>query len=136
MTSKSNAMQFLEKLTGGPLTFGRMLQSIRLGEEKSLDVFAELLGVSRSNLSDIEHGRRGVSVERAARWAELLGYSQTQFVRLALQAQLDQAGLELYAQVTRDRKSPDGQRSVRPRKRTRTRSRVVTAAAGKRRKVA
>jgi transcriptional regulator with XRE-family HTH domain len=138
MASKSSAMQFLEKLTGGPLTFGRMLQSIRLGEEQTLDVFARLLEISRTNLSDIEHGRRGVSVERAARWADLLGYSQTQFVRLALQAQLDQAGLELYAQVTRARQSPDMPRSVKPRKRTRTRtrSRVVTAEAGKRRKVA
>lgn len=136
MASKSSAMRFLEKITGGPLTFGRMLQSIRMGEEKSLDVFAQLLDISRTNLSDIEHGRRGVSVERAARWAELLGYSQTQFVRLALQAQLDKAGLELYAQVTRAPQSPDTPRSVKPRKRTRARSRVVTAETGKRRKVA
>jgi transcriptional regulator with XRE-family HTH domain len=136
VANKSSAVQFLEKITGGPLTFGSMLQSIRLGEEKSLGVFAKLLDVSRTNLSDIEHGRRGVSVERAARWAELLGYSQTQFVRLAMQAQLDQAGLELYAQVTRTRPNPDTPRSVKPRKRTRTRSRVVTAVTGKRRQVA
>jgi transcriptional regulator with XRE-family HTH domain len=136
MASKSSAMQFLEKITGGPLTFGRMLQSIRLGEEQSLDVFARLLEVSRTNLSDIEHGRRGVSVARAARWAELLGYSQTQFVRLALQAQLDQAGLELYAQVTNARGSSDVPRAAKPRKRARARSRVVTSETGKRKKVA
>jgi transcriptional regulator with XRE-family HTH domain len=107
-----------------------MLQSIRLGEEQSLDTFSRLLEVSRTNLSDIEHGRRGVSVERAARWAELLGYSQTQFVRLALQAQLDQAGLELYAQVMRARRSPDVPREAT----ARNRARVVVAEAGKRRK--
>jgi transcriptional regulator with XRE-family HTH domain len=136
MANKSSAMKFLEKISGGPLTFGRMLQSIRLGEEKSLDVFAQSLDVSRTNLSDIEHGRRGVSVERAARWAELLGYSQTQFVRLALQAQLDAAGLKLYAQVTRTRQSPAVSRSVKPRKRARARSRVLSAEARKRRKAA
>jgi transcriptional regulator with XRE-family HTH domain len=136
MASKSSTMQFLEKITGGPLTFGRMLQSIRLGEEQTLDVFARKLEVSRTNLSDIEHGRRGVSVERAARWAELLGYSQTQFVRLALQAQLDQAGLDLHAQVTTARESTDVRRAAKSRKRARTRSRAVAAEVGKRKKVA
>lgn len=104
MSNKSDATQFLEKLGGGPLTFGRLIQSIRLGEELSLEAFADALGVSRSNVSDIEHGRRGVSVERAAEWADLLGYDATQFVTLALQAQLDAAGLEeLRATVTRER---------------------------------
>jgi transcriptional regulator with XRE-family HTH domain len=135
MARKSSAMQFLEKLTGGPLTFGRMLQSIRLGEEQSLDTFARLLEVSRTNLSDIEHGRRGVSVERAARWAELLGYSQPQFVRLALQAQLDQAGLKLYAQVTSARESSTVPRAGKLPKRARAR-RAVTSETGKRKKVA
>jgi transcriptional regulator with XRE-family HTH domain len=94
MPNKSDAEQFLESLSGGPLTFGRLIRSIRLGEELSLDSFADKLEVSRSNLSDIEHGRRGVSVARAIEWAQLLGYGPTQFVELALQAQVDAAGLE------------------------------------------
>ncbi len=104
MSNKSDAVEFLEKLGGGPLTFGRLVQSIRLGEEKSLEAFAAILGVSRSNLSDIEHGRRGVSLERAAAWADLLGYDAAQFVTLAMQAELDAAGLEeLRVSVTRAR---------------------------------
>jgi transcriptional regulator with XRE-family HTH domain len=92
------ASAFLEQLVG-PLTFGKALRSIRLGEEMSLAAFAKQLGISRTNLSDIELGRRGVSVERAAAWAKVLGYHEGQFVQLALQAQLDQAGIKLRVDV-------------------------------------
>lgn len=101
MAKKSDAMKFLEGVIGGPLTFGALIRSIRQGEEESLETFASKLGVSRQNLSDIEQNRRGVSVERAAEWAVKLGYSSEQFVELALQAQLDSAGLEMRASIAR-----------------------------------
>jgi len=44
-------------------------------------------------LCDIEKGRKVVGPERAARFANVLGRSQHQFVRLALQELLDEAGL-------------------------------------------
>lgn len=93
--AKSDAVHALEAIAGGPLTFGRYLRAIREGEGESLETFARRLGVSRMHVHDIEHGRRGVSVERAAQWAKALGYSPVQFVELALQAQLDAAGLRL-----------------------------------------
>jgi transcriptional regulator with XRE-family HTH domain len=92
------ASAFLEKLVGKP-SFGRLLRSIRKGEDASLAAFAKQLGIARTNLSDIELGRRGVSVERAASWARLLGYHEGQFVKLALQAQLDEAGIKLKVDV-------------------------------------
>lgn len=101
MAKKSDAMKFLEGVIGGQLTFGALIRSIRQGEEESLETFASKLGVSRQNLSDIEQNRRGVSVERAAEWAVKLGYSSEQFVELALQAQLDSAGLEMRASIAR-----------------------------------
>jgi plasmid maintenance system antidote protein VapI len=55
----------------------------------------QLLGVSRSHLCDIEEGRRVASAERAARWARTLGYPEAFFVKLAMQAELDAAGLRL-----------------------------------------
>lgn len=92
---KSKAMQALEAVTGGPLTFGEMLWSIRTGEEMTLEAFGKLLGgVSRSQINDIEKGRRAVSIERAAQWAKILGYHPKQFIELAVQQQLDAAGLE------------------------------------------
>ena len=44
---------------------------------------------------DIEKGRKGVSPERAVRWARMLGLSDVQWLRLALQAELDAAGTKV-----------------------------------------
>ena len=90
---RSDAMTFLEKLSGGPLTFARLLRSIRESEAMTQATFAETLGISKQHLSHIENGRKVVSPERAARWASVLGYSESQFVRLALQDELQRAGL-------------------------------------------
>jgi hypothetical protein len=54
-----------------------------------------LLGISKSHLCDIEKGRKLVSPERAARFAEILGYLPATFVRLALQDIVDRAELGL-----------------------------------------
>jgi transcriptional regulator with XRE-family HTH domain len=91
---KSEARKILEKLTGGPLTLGRALRAIRLGEEQSLSEFAKILSISASHLSDIELGRKTVSAERAAKFARRLRRSEEQFVRLALQDLVSQAGLK------------------------------------------
>ena len=40
-----------------------------------------MLGVSRSHICDIEKGRKVVSPERAAKWANVLGYSDIGRVR-------------------------------------------------------
>jgi hypothetical protein len=42
---------------------------------------------------------RGVSAERAARWARILGYLEALFVKLAMQAELDAAGIKLKIDV-------------------------------------
>lgn len=94
-----SAIKLMERLTGGPLTFGKMLQAVREGDELTLEAFAKRLGVSRQNLCDIEKGRKGVSPERAARWARLLGYPEAQWLRLALQAELDAAGLKYRVEI-------------------------------------
>ncbi len=88
-------MRFLEAVTGGPLTLGILVAAIRLGKDLSEADLARKLGISRSHLCDIEKGRKTVSPRRAARFARVLGYSETQFVRLALQAQVSEAGLDL-----------------------------------------
>ena len=51
--------------------------------------------VSRGPICDIEKGRRNVSLGRAATWAKLLGYSETQFIRLALEQMVAAAGLKV-----------------------------------------
>lgn len=99
LARKSPATRFLEEITGGPLTFGNMMEAIRLGEGLSQAEFARQLGISRSHLCDIEKGRKAVSLTRAVQLAKTLGYSEKQFVRLALQELVDGAGLKLIVKV-------------------------------------
>lgn len=94
-----SAREFLEDVTGEPLTFGGFLRAIRQGEEMTLAELSGQLGISRQNLCDIEHARRPVSPARAAEWAGVLGYSEAQFVRLSLQDQVSRAGLDLRVSV-------------------------------------
>ncbi len=96
--SKSD-QEFLEGLIGGPLSLGAALSGIRESDGKSLSQFAARLGISRTHLCDIEQGRRTVSPERAARFAKALKQHQAQFVRLALQDQVRNAGLRLKVDV-------------------------------------
>jgi transcriptional regulator with XRE-family HTH domain len=93
MKGKSFAARYLQDLVG-PLTFGGMLASTRLSEELTLARFAKKLAISVSHLNDIEKGRKVVSPERAARFARVLGYSEKQYVRLALQDLVRQSGLK------------------------------------------
>src|SRR5450759_2519637 len=97
--ARREASKYLENLMGGPLTLGAALSGLREADERSLAEFAKLLGVSRSHLCDIEQGRRSVSPERAARFAQALDQSDPQFVRLALQDQVRSAGLHLTVDV-------------------------------------
>jgi len=96
---KSAAVKLLEKIAGGPLTLGRAIESIRKSEELSQDECAKKLGVSKSHLCDVEKGRKTVSPERAARWARVLRYPESVLVRLAIQGELDAAGLKYRVEI-------------------------------------
>ena len=99
-TKKSDAVKFLEKTAGGPLTLGRLLEAIRLGEEMTMKAFANSLEISVSHLNDIEKGRKHVSPERALRFAKLLGYSEEQFVELSLQEIVDGLDMDFKIKVS------------------------------------
>ena len=93
--ARSEARRFLGRRRGGPLTFGRMLASVRRADEIVQADLARRMGISRAKLCDIENGRRTVTVERAAQFARVLGYSVNQFVAVAVEDQLRQAGLRV-----------------------------------------
>jgi plasmid maintenance system antidote protein VapI len=80
---------------GGPLTFGKMIESIRTADEITQANLARMMGISRAHLCDIEKGRRVVRPERAARFASALGYSVNQFVAVAVEDELRRAGLHV-----------------------------------------
>src|ERR1700733_604982 len=92
-------MAFLDALVGEPLTLGGLLAAIRKCDEIPQATLAKRLGISKSHLCDIEKGRKVVSLERAARFAQELGYSEEQFVRLALQQMVEVAGLPFWVQL-------------------------------------
>ena len=96
---KSKASQFLDDLTGGALTLAELLNAIRIGEEMSHAEFASTLGISKSHLCDIEKGRKSVSLLRAIEFANTLGYSKDQFVRLSLQSMIEDAKLEYIVSI-------------------------------------
>lgn len=96
MNTKKNVnkktVRKLEFLAREKLTFGSLLKSIRLGEEMSQTKFAELLNVSKQYLCDVEKGRKFVSPKAAAQYADKLGYSKKQFIRLCLQDMINRDG--------------------------------------------
>lgn len=94
MNTKNNLQHLLQKATGGPVSIGKLIEAIRLGEELTQLTFAKKLKISKSHLNDIEKGRKAVSPERAAKFAKILKYSPERFVSLALQGILDEAGLK------------------------------------------
>jgi len=96
---KSEAIKLLEKISGGPLTLSRAIESIRKSQELSQDECAKKLGVSKSHLCDVEKSRKAVSPERAAKWARALGYPESVLVRLAIQDELDAAGLKYKVEI-------------------------------------
>ncbi|MET0340047.1 MAG: helix-turn-helix transcriptional regulator [Polyangiales bacterium] len=100
--SKSEADEVPLEVSAPPredVTLGGTLRAIRKGDELSQNDFAAKLDLSAQKLCDIEKGRRSVSPKRAAGWARTLGQSEAQFVRLALQAKVDQGGLKFMVQV-------------------------------------
>ena len=96
---KSKTMRFLEKYSGGPLTIAQILWATREGDGLTQTEFAKKLGLSRANLCDMEKGRRLISEEMAERFAEKLGESKEQFVRLAIQDRLRREGLRYRVDV-------------------------------------
>lgn len=86
------SMAFLQTLTRKKMTIGNVLWSIRECEDSSQAEFAKLLGVSRQYLCDIERGRRVISTKTAAEFANKLGYSPIQFIRITIQDELNKNG--------------------------------------------
>lgn len=88
---KSEAVAFLDSLIGESETFGGLLKAIRIADGSSQEEFAVKLGMTKSHLSDIENGRKFVSIERAAKFAISLGYSVPIFIGMVMQEEINRA---------------------------------------------
>jgi len=101
-TPKSDkSLQFLESLTGKKMTLGNLLWSLRECEEMSQIEFAKKLDISRQYLCDVERGRRIIGTKTAALFANKLGYSPVQFIRLAIQDDLNKNGFHFDVEIHR-----------------------------------
>ncbi len=96
---KSKTMRYLEALTGGPLTVSELLRSLRLSDEITQERFAKRLGISKQHLCDIEKGRKVVSPGRAALFATRLKHPPALFIQLALEEELERAGVKIKVKV-------------------------------------
>jgi transcriptional regulator with XRE-family HTH domain len=98
MTKKT--LKAIEKITGTKLSFGKLIWAIRQADEISQVDFATKLKVTKQHLCDIEHERKSISPKLAAKYAEILGYSKEQFIRLSLQDLVDREGLNVQVEIT------------------------------------
>jgi antitoxin HigA-1 len=95
----SSVDDFFDSLRGHPLTFGEALAAMRHVHESTQAVFAKKLGISTAHLCDLEKGRRFVSAERAASFARKMKCPETVWVKLAIQDQINQAGLKMKVDI-------------------------------------
>lgn len=97
--ARSTTQNLLESISGKKLSLNNLLLAIREGEEMTQVEFAKLLGVSKQYLCDLEHDRRFVSPKAAEEFANKLGYSAQQFVRLCLQDLIEREGMHFIVDV-------------------------------------
>lgn len=82
MTRKT--LKDIEKIVGTRLTLGKLIWAIRQADNLTQVDFANKLEISKQQLFDIELNRKPISPKLAKEYAERLGYSKEQFIRLAL----------------------------------------------------
>jgi DNA-binding XRE family transcriptional regulator len=70
----TNTMKFLKKITGQELNFANMIHSLRLADEVSQVELADMIGISKGIMCDIEKGRSLPTIDQAKNMAQALGH--------------------------------------------------------------
>jgi len=99
-TTKKETYKTYEEVFKDLPTIGRALWALRTCDELTQKEFAKKLGISESNLSDIETGRKKVGPKRAAKFANLLDAPVISFVKMSLNELLKDQKLDLKVEVT------------------------------------
>ena len=95
---KQKGSKDLEKRLG-KMTLGEFISTWRITEELSQKELGKKIGISVSNLCDIEKGRQVVSPAKAEQIAKALGVPPQLLVRLAIEESLHEAGLKYSIEV-------------------------------------
>ena len=93
------AKKFLKSMGLERITFGDLLRSIRMRDDLTQVEMAEILGISKAKLCDLEKGRRHVSLLKAVEFAEALEDSPEYFIKVLIDDELFEAGLELEVEL-------------------------------------
>ncbi|HAZ11542.1 MAG: hypothetical protein A2X86_22510 [Bdellovibrionales bacterium GWA2_49_15] len=96
---KRDAKEFMQNLLGEEVSFAMLLRSIRTRDDLTQQDLADTLEITVSHVSDIENGRKFVSVARAVEFAQKLSDSPKYFCAVALQDQVNQAELNYKVQI-------------------------------------
>ena len=89
---KSAAIKFLEKLSGEEFSFAMAIRAYRTREDLTQQQLADLVGVKKSYISNIENKREFVSAEQAARFARAFKEPVDLWMTWAIQDQINRAG--------------------------------------------
>ncbi|WP_413581997.1 helix-turn-helix transcriptional regulator [Bdellovibrio sp. HCB288] len=102
MSTKTKRLGLVEiEKQFGPLTFGRLLKSHRLGEELTQVEMAKQLKMSKQSLNDLEHGRKIPSIRRAIEIARKIEVLEELVVQLILQDHVRREKLNFTVSVSK-----------------------------------
>jgi transcriptional regulator with XRE-family HTH domain len=87
-----NAARALEKITGEKFSFSMALRAYRTREDLTQQELADLVGVKKSYISNIENKRDFVSIEQAAKFARAFKEPVDLWMTWAIQDQINRAG--------------------------------------------
>lgn len=90
---KSSAVKFLEKVSGEEFSFSMALRSYRTREDLTQQELADLIGVTKSYISNLENKRDFVTVEQAAKFARAFKEPVTIWMTFAIQDMVDRSGV-------------------------------------------
>jgi transcriptional regulator with XRE-family HTH domain len=89
----TSANKFLNKLIGLP-TVGKLIRAYRTHNEISIQELALRLGVTKGYISNIETGKKEISLDKALNICEALGEVKEIYARVWFEEQARNAGLD------------------------------------------
>ncbi|MBC7714023.1 MAG: helix-turn-helix transcriptional regulator [Rhizobacter sp.] len=98
-TRNKETIKFMESITDGPLTFGKMLSSLRISDDIAQTELAKKAKVSKGLVCDIEKGRRDASIELAIKLAKIMDYPPETFLSILFEEQLRRAKSKLKVRI-------------------------------------
>ncbi len=77
----SDALKFLEK-ENGPTTIGMLFRAYRTRNDLTQEQVADMLGVGKNLISDIENERKAISISKCLEFAKKMGESAIVFAKI------------------------------------------------------